>query len=355
MKNCIELLISGILAFILSICIIPIMRIIAQKFRLVDVPNTRKVHHTPIPLIGGLAIGMIILLLIEISGDKSWRTILPIIVTSYILLLVGVLDDKTDIKAVHKLIIQVCVSIIIAISGIRISSLYGLFGIYEISTYFQYLLTILVIVTAVNAFNLIDGVDGLAGSVAGVGFILFFVIMLIEGNSGLARIAILFVGSIIAFLKYNFSQKNKIFLGNSGSLFLGYLLICLGIYATKFDNNTTTFPYGVFFILFVFAIPVIDSIRVYIDRLSRGKSPFKADKSHIHHHLLLLGLSHKKISITFILINILTFFIQYIFFKSYPIYSSLISLFTFVLTFKIIKSINLFTIWKKKIKDLEYS
>lgn len=355
MKNFIELLISGTLAFILSICIIPVMRIIAQKFRLVDVPNTRKIHYTPTPLIGGLAIGMIILLLIEISADKGWRIILPIIVTSYILLLVGTLDDKTDIKAIYKLIIQVCVSIIIATSGIRISSLYGLFGIYEINTYFQYLLTVLVIVTAVNAFNLIDGVDGLAGSVAGIGFVLFFIIMLIEGNLGLARVAILFVGSIIAFLKYNLSQKNKIFLGNSGSLFLGYLLICLGIFITKFDNNTTTFPYGVFFILFVFTIPVIDSIRVYTDRILRGKSPFKADKTHIHHLLLLLGFSHKKISITFILINVLTFLVQYVFFKSYSIYSSLISFFIFIAVFKIIKSINHFLSWKKRIKELEYN
>lgn len=353
MKNFIELSIFGILAFTLSMCIIPLMRVIAQKVKLVDVPNARKVHQTAIPLIGGLVIGAIVFLLMGISGDKSWKEILPIIVTSYIMLLVGALDDKTDIKAKYKLAIQLSVSVIISTSGIRITSLYGLFGIYEINVYFQYFLTILVITTAVNAFNLIDGIDGLAGSVAGIGFVLFFIIMLIEGNFGLAKIGLLFIGSIIAFLKYNMSQKNKIFLGNSGALFLGYLLICLGIYITKFDNKIDSFPYGIFFILFVFTIPVIDSVRVYADRILRGKSPFKADKTHIHHHLLQLGLSHKKITFTFVLINVLTFIIQYLFFENYSIYTSLISFLAFTSIFKIIKMMNLFITWKQNIKEME--
>ncbi|MDN4010962.1 MraY family glycosyltransferase [Chryseobacterium gambrini] len=355
MKNFVELSIYGILAFILSMCVIPLMRMIAQKIKLVDVPNARKVHQTAIPLIGGLVIGLVVFLLLWISDDKSWKDILPIIITSYIMLFVGTLDDKTDIRAIYKLGIQICVSVIIATSGIRITTLYGLFGIHEMNVYFQYILTVLIITTAVNAFNLIDGIDGLAGSVAGVGFALFFVIALIEGHFGLARIGLLFVGSIAAFLRYNFSLKNKIFLGNSGSLFLGYLLICLGIYITKFDRGSEEFPYGIFFILFVFTIPVIDSVRVYADRISRGKSPFKADKSHIHHHLLELGLSHKRITLTFVVLNIVTFIVQYMFFPNYSIYTTLISFFVFIFIFKIIKVLNLFLTWKKNIKDMENS
>ncbi|WP_143883924.1 glycosyltransferase family 4 protein [Chryseobacterium binzhouense] len=353
MKNFVELSIYGILAFILSMCVIPLMRMIAHKIQLVDVPNARKVHQTAIPLIGGLVIGLVVFLLLWVSDDKSWKDILPIIITSYIMLFVGTLDDKTDIRAIYKLGIQICVSVIIATSGIRITTLYGLFGIHEMNVYFQYILTVLIITTAVNAFNLIDGIDGLAGSVAGVGFALFFVIALIEGNFGLARIGLLFVGSIAAFLRYNFSLKNKIFLGNSGSLFLGYLLICLGIYITKFDRSTGEFPYGIFFILFVFTIPVIDSVRVYADRISRGKSPFKADKSHIHHHLLELGLSHKRITLTFVALNIVTFIVQYVFFPNYSIYTTLISFFVFIFIFKIIKVLNLFFTWKKNIKEME--
>ncbi|MEA1848785.1 MULTISPECIES: glycosyltransferase family 4 protein [unclassified Chryseobacterium] len=353
MKNFTELTVYGLLAFTLSICIIPLMTMVAQKFKLVDVPNARKVHQKAIPLIGGLAIGIIVALLGGLTSMKDVEEILPIIITSYIMLLVGTMDDKTDIKAIYKLGIQICISIIIASSGIRITSLYGLFGIYEIDVLAQYIITVLVIAAAVNAFNLIDGIDGLAGSVAGIGFILLLAIAVIEKNYGLMKLVMLFIGGIAAFLRYNFSKKNKVFLGNSGSLFLGYFLVSIGIYISKFDHPASGFPHGLFFLLFVFTIPMIDSVRVYADRVLQGKSPFNADKSHIHHYLLQLGISHKKITILFVMMNISIFAAQYIFLKSFSIYTFLVSLIAFVAIFKCIKVLNFFTIWKTKVKELE--
>lgn len=353
MKNFTELTVYGLLAFTLSICIIPLMTMVAQKFKLVDVPNARKVHQKAIPLIGGLAIGIIVALLGGLTSMKDVEEILPIIITSYIMLLVGTMDDKTDIKAIYKLGIQICISIIIASSGIRITSLYGLFGIYEIDVLAQYIITVLVIAAAVNAFNLIDGIDGLAGSVAGIGFILLLAIAVIEKNYGLMKLVMLFIGGIAAFLRYNFSKKNKVFLGNSGSLFLGYFLVSIGIYISKFDHPASGFPHGLFFLLFVFTIPMIDSVRVYADRVLQGKSPFNADKSHIHHYLLQLGISHKKITILFVMMNISIFAAQYIFLKSFSIYTFLVSLIAFVAIFKCIKILNFFTIWKTKVKELE--
>ncbi|WP_312176555.1 MraY family glycosyltransferase [Chryseobacterium sp.] len=353
MKNFTELTVYGLLAFTLSICIIPLMTMVAQKFKLVDVPNARKVHQKAIPLIGGLAIGIIVALLGGLTSMKDVEEILPIIITSYIMLLVGTMDDKTDIKAIYKLGIQICISIIIASSGIRITSLYGLFGIYEIDVLAQYIITVLVIAAAVNAFNLIDGIDGLAGSVAGIGFILLLAIAVIEKNYGLMKLVMLGIGGIAAFLRYNFSKKNKVFLGNSGSLFLGYFLVSIGIYISKFDHPASGFPHGLFFLLFVFTIPMIDSVRVYADRVLQGKSPFNADKSHIHHYLLQLGISHKKITILFVMMNISIFAAQYIFLKSFSIYTFLVSLIAFVAIFKCIKVLNFFTIWKTKVKELE--
>lgn len=353
MKNFTELTVYGLLAFTLSICIIPLMTMVAQKFKLVDVPNARKVHQKAIPLIGGLAIGIIVALLGGLTSMKDVEEILPIIITSYIMLLVGTMDDKTDIKAIYKLGIQICISIIIASSGIRITSLYGLFGIYEIDVLAQYIITVLVIAAAVNAFNLIDGIDGLAGSVAGIGFILLLAIAVIEKNYGLMKLVMLFIGGIAAFLRYNFSKKNKVFLGNSGSLFLGYFLVSIGIYISKFDHPASGFPHGLFFLLFVFTIPMIDSVRVYADRVLQGKSPFNADKSHIHHYLLQLGISHKKITVLFVVMNISIFAAQYIFLKSFFIYTFLVSLIAFVAIFKCIKILNFFTIWKTKVKELE--
>lgn len=353
MKNFTELTVYGLLAFTLSICIIPLIMIIAEKCRLVDVPNARKVHQKAIPLIGGLAIGVIVALLAGLTGMKDLKEILPIIITSYIMLMVGTMDDKTDIKAIYKLGIQICVSLIIASSGVRITSLYGLFGVYEINVYVQYIITILVIAAAVNAFNLIDGIDGLAGSVAGVGFILLLGITVIEENYGLMKLVMLFIGGIAAFLKYNFSNKNKVFLGNSGSLFLGYFLVSIGIYIMKFDHPESGFPYGLFFLLFVFTIPMIDSIRVYADRVLRGKSPLKADKSHIHHYLLQLGISHKKITVLFLVMNIFIFALQYTFLENFSIYTCLLTLIAFIGVFKCIKVLNFFIIWKNNVKELE--
>lgn len=353
MKTLTELTVYGMLAFTLSICIIPLMTIIAQKCRLVDVPNARKVHQDAIPLIGGLAIGVIVASLAGLNSVKDVNEILPIIITSYVMLLVGTLDDKTDIKAIYKLGIQICVSIIIASSGVRISSLYGFLGIYELNVYAQYIITVLVIAAAVNAFNLIDGVDGLAGSVAGIGFIMLLAITVIQNNYGLMKLVMLFIGGIAAFLRYNFSKKKKVFLGNSGSLFLGYFLVSIGIYITKFDHPASGFPYGLFFLLFVFTIPMIDSLRVYADRVLRGKSPFKADKSHIHHYLLQLGISHKKITLLFIIMNMIILVVQYRFLESYSVYTVLISFMVFAGIFKCIKILNFFTVWKTKIKELE--
>ncbi|WP_164462993.1 glycosyltransferase family 4 protein [Chryseobacterium shandongense] len=353
MKNFSELITYGLLAFTLSICIIPLMKTAAEKCRLVDIPNARKVHQKAIPLIGGLAIGAIVALLAGLSSMQDLKEILPIIITSYVMLVVGTMDDKTDIKAIYKLGIQICVSIIIAFSGIRITSLYGIFGIYDINIYAQYLITILVMVAAVNAFNLIDGIDGLAGSVAGSGFILLLAITIIEENYGLMKLVMLFIGGIAAFLRYNFSKENKVFLGNSGSLFLGYFLVSIGIYIAKFDNIVSGFPYGLFFLLFVFTIPMIDSVRVYADRILRGKSPFKADKSHIHHYLLQLGISHKTITVLFIVMNVLLFVIQYLCLEDFSLYTLLISLIAFAGIFKCIKILNFFILWKTKVKELE--
>ncbi|WP_288243552.1 MraY family glycosyltransferase [uncultured Chryseobacterium sp.] len=353
MKNFAELSAYGLLAFTLSICLIPLMKIVAEKCKLVDVPNARKVHYKAIPLIGGLAIGVIVALLAGLSSLEDLRELLPIIITSYVMLLVGTLDDKTDIRAIYKLGIQICVSVIIASSGVRITSLYGLFGIYQIGVYAQYIITVLVIAAAVNAFNLIDGIDGLAGSVAGVGFILLLAIAGIEQNYGLMKLVILFIGGIAAFLRYNFSKKNKIFLGNSGSLFLGYFLVSIGIYITRFDNPSSGMPYGMFFLLCVFTIPVIDSVRVYADRILRGGSPFRADKSHIHHYLLQLGISHKKITLLFVIMNIFIFTLHYHFFENYSVYTFFISLIAFIAIFKCIKTLNVFVVWKSKIKEIE--
>ncbi len=311
MKNSIEFLFIGSLALVLALIFIPIIKNIAIKVNLVDKPNYRKVHATPVPLVGGISIAITTLLVLIVSGNKLIiiKEYLPILTSGITLLVVGVIDDKTDISAKYKLIVQLILSFIIAFSGTRITSLFGLLGIYEISTWMQYALTILVITGVVNAFNLMDGVDGLVGGLSLLGFTMFLIASIFYNNYFLGKISVIFIGAIIGFLKFNLSKK-KIFMGDAGSLFLGFILVTLGIQFMENQqvNKDYGYAYGFLILVAFFSIPVLDSLRVYVGRIKEGNSPFKADKSHLHHLLLTAGLTHKKIALFVVLFCMILFF-----------------------------------------------
>lgn len=314
MRNTIEFILIGVLSLVLAIVFIPIIKKIAIKVNLVDKPNHRKLHSIPIPLVGGISIAITTLIVLIISGNKLLLTkeYLPVFSSGITLLMIGIIDDKTDLNAKYKLIIQLILSFIIALSGTRITSLYGLFGVYEIATWIQYMLTILVITGVVNAFNLMDGVDGLVGGLSLLGFSMFLIASIFYNNYFLGKISVVFIGSIIGFLKFNLS-KRKIFMGDAGSLFLGFILVTLGIQFMENKNINQNYGYAYGFLILVtfFTIPVLDSLRVYLGRIKEGNSPFKADKSHLHHLLLNAGLTHKNISIFIILFCMILFFIGF--------------------------------------------
>lgn len=172
-----------------------------MKVNLVDKPNYRKVHTTPVPLVGGISIAFSVALVILLSGNRLpfLMEYLPIITSGFVLLIVGVIDDKNDVNAKYKLAIQLLLSLIITFSGIRISSLYGLFGIYEIVVWAQYILTIIVITGVVNAFNLMDGVDGLVGGLSVLGFTMFLLASVYFNDYYLGKISVIFIGAIVGF------------------------------------------------------------------------------------------------------------------------------------------------------------
>ena len=172
MKIIIEIFLIGITSFILSLVLIPILRRLALRINWVDQPNSRKLHTKPIPIIGGIAItlstGMSVLVSSTVMTCSNEHLLM--FSASLVLFIMGVLDDKMDIKPIFKLIIQLACAYFIADSGIRITSLYGIFGIQEIPISVQYPVTIIVITGLVNAFNLMDGADGVAGGLAIIGF-----------------------------------------------------------------------------------------------------------------------------------------------------------------------------------------
>lgn len=314
MKTLIEFSTLGILALILALIFIPFIKKIAVKVNLVDKPNYRKVHTNAVPLIGGISIAITVLIVLIVSGNQLslLKEYLPILSSGFVLLIVGVIDDKTDLSAKYKLVIQLLLAFIIALSGTRITTFYGFLGVYEIATWAQYLLTIIVITGVVNAFNLMDGVDGLVGGLSLLGFTMFLVSSVFYNDYFLGKVSVIFIGAIIGFLKFNLSKK-KIFMGDAGSLFLGFILVTFGIHFMEKQHSTNNYGYAYGFLILVafFSIPVLDSIRVYVGRIKQGNSPFKADKSHLHHLLLTAGLTHKKISLFVVIFCMILFFIGF--------------------------------------------
>ncbi len=356
MKPIFQIAAYGLVSYIFMLMIVPILKVIAIKLNLTDKPNIRKIHTIPVPLIGGIAIGLSVLIInaLNFVNNTASSEKLVILITSFILLLVGILDDKFDLNAKYKLIVQLFCAFIVAAAGNRITSLYGIFGVHEIPVYLQYILTIVVICGVVNAFNLMDGIDGLSGQLSIIGFLFLGIFSFLTKDLGFTIMFATFFGATIAFLKFNF-KKDKIFMGDAGSLFIGSILVNSSIYSL---NEHAVFisskPLVLYTVIGFLALPVLDSLRVYLGRMKNGKSPFKADKTHLHHLMLLIDPSHQRISlvISIIAISILLFttLIQY--------YMSItVSLIMVILIFSMLGfflNLNKKVIgWREKIKELE--
>lgn len=308
MKTIALTLASGFIAFIFMLIIVPVVKNLAIKINLTDKPNSRKLHQNPVPLIGGITIALTVLIvsLINYANYQINSQELIILSCGYVLLLVGIIDDKYDLSAKYKLLIQVFCSYAIAASGSRINSLYGLFGIYELNSYVQYAFTIVIICGVINAFNLMDGIDGLAGILSIIGFSFLGIFSFIINNTGFTLLFSIFLGAIAGFLKFNLKSE-KIFMGDAGSLFIGTILIGSSVYFLNSNLQIiTSKPILLYSAIGFFALPVLDSIRVYLGRLKKGVSPFKADKTHMHHLFLIMNISHKRIAL---IISGITFFI----------------------------------------------
>lgn len=299
MENSIKITTAGLAAYIFILVLVPVLKKIALRIGLVDLPAARKVHTLPVPLIGGIAIAITLFLFGTINLIQTGLELKEITIfgSAFILLLVGVIDDRFDMNAKYKLAIQIFCAFLIAASGVRITYLFGLFGIDDLPVIIQYALTIVIICGVINAFNLMDGIDGLAGLLSLVGFSLLSVFSFLIKNYNLMLLFIVCIGSILGFLRFNFKDK-KIFMGDAGTLFIGTLLIGFSIFFLEdIRLAKPSNPLLLYILIGFFALPVLDSVRVYLGRLKRGASPFKADRTHLHHLLLISKISHKKAAI----------------------------------------------------------
>ncbi len=349
-------LISPTAAFLLAYVLIPALRKIALPIGLVDKPNHRKVHANPVPLVGGIGIFLAVTLALTLVAPVDEKILFHknTFFGVVILLIVGILDDRLDLRASLKFAIQLLLAHFIYSQGIKIESLNGFLGVYLLPEWLQYFFTIVIITGVVNAFNLMDGIDGLAAGLAIMGFGIFTFLAIVNGQHFTAVVFLTFIGALLAFLRYNLSQNKKIFMGDAGSLMLGFVMVVSGLELIQKAQGTThlsAITLGVISVLFV---PVFDAFRVFRRRMKAGKSPFHADKTHLHHLILMTGLKHKIASV--LIVSLMTFIsiIGYLSFQFAGLTISItIMLLVFILVTALLQFNEKLNHWKHFIHEME--
>jgi UDP-GlcNAc:undecaprenyl-phosphate GlcNAc-1-phosphate transferase len=287
-------LLCFITAFVITLITIPPIIHLIKKYKLYDMPGARKEHAAPIPTMGGIAIitGMMTALFCWFPFTNA-VAVIAFFLSIAVLFAMGIMDDLKDLSAKYKFIVQACLAILIALSGIRINSFDGLFGIYELPVTAQYTLTFLAIVGITNAFNLIDGIDGLAGGLGFMSLVTLGLFLTMSGDNNTALIAFALAGGILAFMYFNLNPA-RIFMGDTGSLVLGFVVavLCIRLIQVNALVPNPVLPNAPVFVLGIVLIPVFDTLRVFATRIWKGNSPFVADKTHIHHLLTNQGFSH---------------------------------------------------------------
>lgn len=282
---------------------------VAELKRLFDEPDEeRKLHTRKVPTIGGIIIfagtlfSFALWLPIEHITDsmtllKAIGDLKYLVATILILFFVGIKDDIIGTAPVKKLVAHIIVGMILVLmADVRLTGLHGIFGIREIPYWSSVFLSMFTYIVVVNAFNLIDGIDGLAGGIGLIAASAFGIWFTLAGDYVMATLAFALAGSLVAFLIFNFSPA-KIFMGDSGSLTIGLILCILALKLIEFDiTEVKGFASQLskpVFAMAVLVYPLYDTLRVFTYRALKGLSPFSADRNHLHHRLIDLGLDHK--------------------------------------------------------------
>lgn len=297
------LLAAAITAFVISFLIVPVIIKYSLMKNLVDIPGRRKIHKKITPSMGGIAIfcGFFIASLIWIE-IPYWKDVKFILVSLFVIFFIGVRDDLVPLSPILKLVGQImAAALLIFLFDLRLRSFYGLFGIYELLPIVSYLITIFTIIIITNSFNLIDGLDGLAGSLAIVALLAFGIWFFLIGDEVFSIFSFAMLGAILAFLIFNW-EPSEVFMGDTGALVIGMMLAILAIHFIDVNYNLAPgtpykFSASVGTATCFIIIPLVDTSRIIILRLSQRKSPFKPDKSHIHHAIMRLGMSHAKTTV----------------------------------------------------------
>lgn len=285
-----------LISFLVTLGSILFIRPLAKRLEIVDRPSKRKIHIGNIPMIGGVCI-FVGVLTSTILDLRENNILMALIISSLFILILGFIDDCYPLPVIFRIVIQfTIVTLMVWYTELRFETFGNSFGFpKQISLGFlSYPFTVIGIVFVTNSFNLMDGADGVSSSLTFLAIIgIHIVEIFFSGlNININIVSLALAGSLIPFIWFNVlkSSKNKIFLGDSGSLFLGYIIACLLLYQTKTNNSVSPT-----IALWIVAIPIFDVIAVIIYRLSRSHSLFTPDRSHVHYFLQRLGLSKSKV------------------------------------------------------------
>jgi UDP-GlcNAc:undecaprenyl-phosphate GlcNAc-1-phosphate transferase len=297
--------------FVLTYYLTPVVIQVVKVKRLFEKLSERSSHTVHVPSFGGVVFYVVFIIAISIAEQffVTGRAVY-LVPAATIMFVVGLKDDLTGISPFNKIIAQIIATTLLFLStDFQIQNLHGFLGLYHASPLLVVPLSYAVVIFFINAFNLIDGIDGLAASLGAFYFSVFGFVFFYLQDWTFLSVSICMVGMFTAFLRYNLSTDKKIFMGDTGSLFIGFILVAFVIHlmAADFKEQLSlkSANFGLFLIALLF-IPVLDSIRVFIARSAEGRSPFSPDRNHIHHILMdRFELTHRQTTLRILLINIL--------------------------------------------------
>jgi UDP-N-acetylmuramyl pentapeptide phosphotransferase/UDP-N-acetylglucosamine-1-phosphate transferase len=310
-----NVILTASVSFVITFLAIPAIIKIAEQKKLYDLPDGRKLHTRPIASLGGVGIfgGFFIasILAIPAAVNPEFQYFFA---AATVIFFLGIKDDMLVLSANKKFLGQVIATgILIHFGDIRITSMHGLLGITDIPLAISYLLSYISIIVIINAFNLIDGVDGLAGTLGLLTMTIFGSYFFMANMIAYSILAFSLAGSLLAFLLFNYNPA-KIFMGDSGSLILGLVNAILVIkFITIADNRSSGYfmESSVAIGFSILMVPLTDTLRVFSMRIFKGRSPFSADREHIHHLLLDRGLNHKYVTLCCVSLNIMFIAVAY--------------------------------------------
>jgi len=333
-----------ILAMVVTMAWLPVLVRLANKWLFIDRPSGRKVHTVPIPRVGGLAMGFGVLvaalLTIHLQIADRW-----FLVAAGVLIAFGALDDRFDLDYRVKLIGQLlAVNIVVVFGNVQIHTL-TLDDQIALPGWISMPLTVFFLVGVTNAINLADGLDGLAGGTTFLCLCAVALLSSIGGSGASTALALAFAGAVLGFLRFN-THPASVFMGDAGSQLLGFSIGVLSVGATQSSTSQVSAALPVLLL----ALPILDTLSVMVQRVGEGRSPFSADKNHIHHKLLAMGFDHHEAVMVIYAIQGLLFVLAYILrFESDILIIAVVSAF-FVLSIALLQTAAR-TGWRFRDKD----